>query len=217
MFRKVILGIILISTSLLTGCGGAYVGNIQYSQQPDLQTQKVTVPQTITVVTFNDSRVDYPESDKKIGRLVGGFGDTLQSIEIPQSLSVAVTDVTSDLLTDAGYKTSRSAGSSPGYTLSGDIVQFYTMFFYVHKVAIEINLVLTDNETKKEVWKGTASNYFGGSLFERYPKLKNDPTIGCLGFTCHSKGINVAMNNMLIEALSEAWNKGGLKVAMNTQ
>jgi hypothetical protein len=219
MFKKAILGAVLISVSLLTGCGVApYVENIKYSQQPELAVQKTTSPKTITVTTFTDSREDYPESDKRIGRLVGGFGDTLQSIEVPQSLSIAVSDVVSDLLNDAGYKTNRTAtASSQGMTLSGNIVQFYAMIFYEQKVAIEINLILTDNDTQKEVWKGTASNYFVGSLYERYPLLRNDPTIDCTGFACNSKGIHIAMNTMLNEALLEAWNKGGLKVAMNAQ
>ncbi|HIP39145.1 MAG TPA: hypothetical protein EYG88_07180 [Desulfocapsa sulfexigens] len=118
--KKVILICLLFA---LTGCGGAYVGNIEYSQIPDAPIIKTTSTKTVTVATFADSRVDYPESDKRIGRLVGGLGETLRSIEIPQSLSVTVSDITSELLKDAGYKIDRvAATSSNRLTLSGNII-----------------------------------------------------------------------------------------------
>jgi hypothetical protein len=202
--------IFLISISWLTGCaGGPYVGSLDYSQVSGLNTTASLQNKSLTVAPFKDSRVDYPESDKRIGRLVGGFGETLQAIDIQESLSLAVGDTVSEFLKDAGYNTDKTSK----LTLSGDIVQFYTMFHFAHKVAIEINLTLTDNDTKKEVWKGTASSYFGGSLFDRYPTLKDDIDCG-FGYSCHSKGINVAMNKMLTEALVDAWKNGGLSDAI---
>lgn len=209
---KKIFTLIAISTALfLSGCASPYVGNLEYHRPAQLQDESKKCAKEITVTNFTDSRTDYPESDKRIGRLVGGFGDTLQAIEIPESLSVTVSNTVNEFLRDMGCETKRDASQNKdGFTLTGNIKQFYTMFFYAHKVAIEIDLSLTDNNTGEELWKGTASNYFGGLLFVKYPSLKEDPTIGCLGFTCHSKGINEAMNIMLSEALVDIWNNGGL-------
>ncbi len=210
-FKVIVVVAVLL---VLSGCG-AHVGTLKYSQPSGVEVSKVPLSNQVYVENFKDSREGYPENANRIGKLSGGFGETLKSVELPTSVSITTSDVVSDFLKGAGVDAVRTKPQqTDGYTLSGNITEFYCLWFWTHITNIKIDLSLTDNNTGKVVWNGSIEKRDKSMLFEKYPAIMKDPEVNCLGYDCHAKGINAGMNIVFSEGIAEVWKGGGLKAAI---
>jgi hypothetical protein len=208
--------VVVVSAFLLSGCSAPIVGSLKYAQPVGVETQMINLPgKQVYVATFKDSRDGYPEVSKRIGKLAGAFGSTIQSIEIPQPVAIATSDVIADFLNNAGVNVTREEIKAfSNLTLSGNITEFYCFFHFLHNTNISIDLVLTDNASGKKLWKGSVKKEHAGSIFEKYPIAERELKSGGGLYDGHSKGINVAMNLMFSEGIAEVWEKGGLRLAL---
>lgn len=216
--KGLMLAVAMLMVSMLSGCG-THVGKMEYTKSFMPDVQPVSTEKTVYVETFKDSRDGGGKGSARIGRLVGGFGETTKAIDVDQPVSQAVSDVVRVFLSDAGVptKSKPQSGIMPqdGFTISGDISAYHCAFFHAHNANVVIALTMTDNATGRPVWKSTIDNHYsGGNIFGKYTILRGDPSINCLGFDCHARGISAAMNIMLSEGLVDAWERDGLREAI---
>lgn len=207
--------LVALACTFLSGCG-AHVGKMEYSPSFWTDQDKVENKTPVYITALKDSREGGKRDPARIGRLVGGFGETLKSIEVAKPVGESVSNMLGDFMLKRGVNIIRT-GPIPkdGLTLSGEVNSFFCAFYWVHNANININLVLTENATGRKLWESSIDEHFsGGNIFNQYTKLGSDPTIACLGYDCHARGISAAMNMMLSDGVTKLWEKSGLREAL---
>lgn len=205
-FHKVF--VVIVFAFIVAGCASS-VGVVKYNTDTTLigTNKKLGKGVSIAILAFPDKRYNSNGRNTLIGTVYGGYKNPLKRIYSEKTINQDVMDALESLFTANGYRVTKYPRTTNIFGISnerlavkGQINKFWTESMTRKGAVVDIYAEIYDTMNKKMVWSGKIENCkkrgIGGGIFQDTNEMVS------------------LLNEVLSNAISEAWNQKGLYKAL---